>query len=576
MSAVLSFGGSVGAKDFLLTAYPGSQRPHDTSPTPTNYLYETSFQALPKQPKLPRAGLNELVWPVTGVSNYAVCRVLVPEDVAAAITAGTVVGLKLTDTRDEEVDGEPESPRSFDLYAYDRRPLVDTHEDEHHADPDATPEAPCDGWVLTLVDERFLRRGLSASDSPVASTWGALVWYYLGQAGFGFIPAISEIDDMVPPGLPAPDPSYWVSFPGESYAVLADAAALAAGLRLVVKGTGQIVVQNAEEADLERIAWLGETGRDEFTSGGQTKGDWAAPEFVALLNTAGVATSFGTGYERLGDTEPFVYPANDVSGCAPWVEEYARWLAVPRIEGDVRGFPSLPATGVVEHCVYEIAAGSTRIVSHPARYPLPTLRNGEAQVKSDGSIPVPTGSGASYDKGRFVGYVYDFFCVGGKLQKWRAADYWSSKYGPTRTAYSYLYDDGCCECGGSGSGSGSAPASNYFNLSGCSYDYPKTIYGTWTGYTGGCACFTGSFPLVWNGVDRWIGTFVGCASTVTVELAIDNPAAPTQWTRTFSSGSYTFSPSPATSSFVCGALPGGGIITVTGACIGGGTFFFSA
>ncbi len=104
----------------------------------------------------------------------------------------------------------------------------------------------------------------------------------------------------------------------------------------------------------------------------------------------------------------------------------------------------------------------------------------------------------------------------------------------------------------------------------CPNPYPTTFTGTWTSNSGTCGCFTGSFPLTWDGA-KWTGTFTGCAAgSVTVFLSISVNGF---WA--VSANSSAFNPLavgiPLTS---CGSPPDA-TFTIAGGCSGGAILSFS-
>jgi len=124
-------------------------------------------------------------------------------------------------------------------------------------------------------------------------------------------------------------------------------------------------------------------------------------------------------------------------------------------------------------------------------------------------------------------------------------------------------------CGGSGSGSGrsgSDVVGNPVIIPGNSHVYPPTIYGTWFSPTGTCGCFTGSFPLAWNGT-AWVGTFGGCAAPIVATLtpqAFSGGAA--LWFYALQSSGSIFAINSV--AVAGGSLPATGPIAVTTPCSG--------
>lgn len=106
---------------------------------------------------------------------------------------------------------------------------------------------------------------------------------------------------------------------------------------------------------------------------------------------------------------------------------------------------------------------------------------------------------------------------------------------------------------------------------GCDRPYPDTITATWSNGTGTCGCFTGSFPLTWNGT-AFVGVFTGCTAAVNVTATFSTSSL--LWGVGLSSTSYTFGPI-VTADSGCGDLPIVTDIGVTGACSGHTALTFS-
>jgi hypothetical protein len=124
-------------------------------------------------------------------------------------------------------------------------------------------------------------------------------------------------------------------------------------------------------------------------------------------------------------------------------------------------------------------------------------------------------------------------------------------------------------CGSSGSGSGrsgSDAVSAPVVIPGSGHVYPATIYGTWFSATGNCGCFTGSFPLAWDGTG-WVGNFGNCSAPVTATLtpqSFAGGAALWFYTLQASGAIFAINSVPVAS----GSLPATGDIGVTGPCSG--------
>lgn len=121
--------------------------------------------------------------------------------------------------------------------------------------------------------------------------------------------------------------------------------------------------------------------------------------------------------------------------------------------------------------------------------------------------------------------------------------------------------------------------------SGCSCAYPLTIHGTWTGAAPpACACFAGTFALVWNGTSSWVGTFVCGPNTITVSLGITCAGANATFAAIAASAGCTpLASAPQT--VACGVYPaaytmtlnaGGGANNCCGGSAGSVSLTFSA
>jgi hypothetical protein len=134
--------------------------------------------------------------------------------------------------------------------------------------------------------------------------------------------------------------------------------------------------------------------------------------------------------------------------------------------------------------------------------------------------------------------------------------------------WTYIGTNGCCACPDVPDTSGGSGEPTTVLFGGCSYPFPTTIYGTFAAGTPSpaCDCFGGSFPMAWNGLDRWVGTYTTCAAVITVSWIIDSTTTPTMWTLTITSPGSTFTFAPDTFSFACAA-----IATSAGTILTGGT-----
>jgi len=358
MAAVLR----IGSTDYDL--YFTSQDPGDhLQDVPRiNPAYLTSGLSLPPLPRFPDPRLNVVVWPVTGLSHYAVGHVLVANDTAS--TTGTSCTLEMT-------DAEADVAREMSLYILNRRPLSDTRTVLATA-PDAAVENPFDGWILTLVDARYLRRRtVRGTDAVDATTWGKLINTLGVLAGFT-MQSYSTIQALVHADFGTPNVSHWsaAALVGESAAVSADAAALACGLRLVVGIDGSVVAQKAATSDTAYAAWLTAVGRDEFSAGGIVADRYGAP---LKVECGGVEVSLPSPTPRLADTDVAVLASTDSAFRTKWVAYLSDWWAAVGVSGDMRGLVTPPPIGTVQHAEYDLPACRTRIVKHPTRYPLPLM-----------------------------------------------------------------------------------------------------------------------------------------------------------------------------------------------------------
>lgn len=358
MAAVLTIGGT--DHDLYFADIPGiAGHLHDV-PT-LNPAHVTTGLSLPPLPEFPAPRLNALFWPVTGLSHYAVGHVLVSNDTAA--TNGINCTLKLT-------DGDADTAREVVLFILNRRPLSDTRATLATA-PDAAVEDPFDGWILTLADGRYVRRRTIAHGDTIArATWGQLI-NALGVAGGFVMPSASAIQALVHADYGTPDADAWASeaLAGEGYSVAADAAAATVGLRLVVATDGTVSAQRAAESNTAYTAWLAATGRDEFKSGGIVTGAYSSPA-IAQLDGADETVP---GSHRMTDRDAGFLASSATAFRTRFATDYNDWQDATAVSADVRGFVLPPVCGTTQHVEYDLPMCDTRIVRHPARYPLPLM-----------------------------------------------------------------------------------------------------------------------------------------------------------------------------------------------------------
>ncbi len=374
MSAVLT----IGADTFDLR-FTDHAPPPLTDVSPLNPLYATSGLILPPSPKFPDPQLNALVWPVTGLSHYAYGHVLVANE--TAYTSGTACTLKLT-------DDEADTAREFSLYILDRRPFCDTRGTLTTAPANTNDGVYFDGWILTLVDPRYVRRSaIVQGDALSILTWGDLI-HDLGTLGGFTMQSASTIQALVHADFGTPNPDRWTALllEGEAYSVACDAAAASVGLRLVVSPAGTVTAQKASTATTAYTSWLSATGRDTFRHGGITTDRYTVP---SIVRCDGDDELIPAPTPRLFDTEIALLDLpGDNTFRDQWVIYYSDWTQVTAVHGDVNGFVLPPVTGAQQHAQYLLQSGITRIASHPARYPLPLNRQFNVLPGLGGAIDV--------------------------------------------------------------------------------------------------------------------------------------------------------------------------------------------
>ncbi len=355
MSAILT----ISSTDYDL--YFAPPRPQDDV-RPLNPMYKTSGLVLPPDPTFPAGDLNTLVWPVTGLSHYAYGHVLVANEVA--VTLGTTCTLKLT-------DAAADSAREFALYVLDRRPYVDTRATLGTAPASDDDGVLFDGWVLTLVDARFLRRSsIKPADAIASNTWGDLIYDLITLAGFTS-PSASAINAKVLGDFGNPTGLAWApeALQSESYSVGADAAAMAVGLRILYAPDGTVYVDTAANSETRYAAWL---SRNDWRTGGISVDRYAAP---LRVRCDGVDVNLPSPTPRLADTDVAMLDKQTTAFRTAWVQTFSDWAADTAPHGTLNGFPLPPMTGAVQHVQYRLSEGVTRVHAHPARYPLPFTRN---------------------------------------------------------------------------------------------------------------------------------------------------------------------------------------------------------
>lgn len=105
----------------------------------------------------------------------------------------------------------------------------------------------------------------------------------------------------------------------------------------------------------------------------------------------------------------------------------------------------------------------------------------------------------------------------------------------------------------------------------CATEYSRTLVVTHTGFTGGCSGYNGSVNLPWDGT-KWVGTYAAPAGNVTYDITPGVFSGGTAtWNKSYTSSAYTLSGWTGSVIVACGAVPAGGVLTLTGGCSGGGT-----
>jgi len=457
MSAILT----ISSTDYDL--YFAPPRPQDDV-RPLNPMYKTSGLVLPPDPTFPAGDLNTLVWPVTGLSHYAYGHVLVANEVA--VTLGTTCTLKLT-------DAAADSAREFALYVLDRRPYVDTRATLGTAPASDDDGVLFDGWVLTLVDARFLRRSsIKPADAIASNTWGDLIHDLITLAGFTS-PSASAINAKVLGDFGNPTGLAWApeALQSESYSVGADAAAMAVGLRILYAPDGTVYVDTAANSETRYAAWL---SRNDWRTGGISVDRYAAP---LRVRCDGDDVNLPSPTPRLADTDVAMLDKQTTAFRTAWVQTFSDWAADTAPHGTLNGFPLPPMTGAVQHVQYRLSEGVTRVHAHPARYPLPFTRNFNARP---GASAFPAGPRLN---------VVTNVCDDAYGVRTLEMVTITLPAGATVSAPWCVDAPDCCVI----------PDEETETVACCpDTPLPHTLYATVAG--------RGTFPLLWDGFNKWVAT----------------------------------------------------------------------
>lgn len=184
--------------------------------------------ARPNYPPPPRPRLNSLYWP-TGAGRWAFGLFLADAATVGQLNSSQPATLKISD---EERGGGSITPT---MHLLPPRPV-------------ASPGGEASLYLLPLVDDRYWWQFKSVGELEV-ETWSELFDALSSALGVSLLPG------AVDPDYGIPDPAEVNGRSHDNAALLLDAAAHSVGLRVIRPLSGEVILENADEAG----ALLGET-----------------------------------------------------------------------------------------------------------------------------------------------------------------------------------------------------------------------------------------------------------------------------------------------------------------------------
>lgn len=479
--------------------------------------------------------LQRLAWPVFHTARYAHAAYLIDAFTLEALRSalGSSNNAVTVSYRDN-ADPTSETPRTFDLFLVDARPLAQNDATRPLAEPDTD-----DPWVITLVDKRYYfagRTGVGQTNAWYPMSWTELFSVLSARLGISV-----AVLDAIPGGYGVPT-RRWLGSRLSSLptAHLLDAAAHATGGRIVCHPDGTFTYQRPTVTNRAVVttAHTAAVADDRHATGGLLNFNDQIPSIPAY--------ALGVFYDPLnpdcgdpislwaatggGKLDQWVTAALDVSAAGDtatpgaaitqWAQDFYAWQNVP-LDATYNGFVDVPKSAFIDAVLYDHDGDQTMrtsVLRPPLLYSSVLCKGWSCEIdipSEDGSTSGSSGSSGSGSSGGGSSVVdvdgedeegiYDMQCLDGVQVVTRGKVAHVRGNNRIRHYWYDLYDtiEGCCECPGGPSGSGGSGGSGNCTITSCD-QCPEGISTMWQ--TSDFAALgpltlvhspTGNFPCRW-------------------------------------------------------------------------------
>lgn len=439
--------------------------------------------------------LQRLAWPVFHTARYAHAAYLIDAFTLEALRSalGSSNNAVTVAYRDN-ADPTSETPRTFDLFLVDARPLAQNDVTRPLAEPDTD-----DPWVITLVDKRYYfagRTGVGQTNAWYPMSWTELFSVLSARLGISV-----AVLDAIPGGYGVPT-RRWLGSRLSSLptAHLLDAAAHATGGRIVCHPDGTFTYQRPTVTNRAVVttAHAAAVADDRHATGGLLNFNDQIPSIPAY--------ALGVFYDPLnpdcgdpislwastggGKLDQWVTAALDVSAAGDtatpgaaitqWAQDFYAWQNVP-LDATYNGFVDVPKSAFIDAVLYDHDGDQTMrtsVLRPPLLYSSVLCKGWACEIdipSEDGSTSGSSGSSGSGSSGGGSSVVdvdgedeegiYDMQCLDGVQVVTRGKVAHVRGNNRIRHYWYDLYDtiEGCCECPGGPSGSGGSGGSGNCN-----------------------------------------------------------------------------------------------------------------
>ena len=308
------------------------------------------------------AAYNTLDWPVWGLTRPAELHVLLPGDEWATLRASLDADRAVTVTFGDGINDD----QTASMYVVESVPVSDSRDA-----PAETPSGEQVLYWLTLSDGRYQWAQETYSSGAYTGTapasWGALLSDLILQATGQTVTAATI--NALTGSYPVPSVYFSsTSLRGRNVCTLTDAVAAALNLRVHVALDGTVTVQDASAAVSALSAPV-----DELNAGGYRESRTAATLNCVEYTSSGVASS-GTQAVSGGESgELTVWLPYGAGGWSTWATGYAAWSNGSIVNMGFAGFPTAPASALVDRFVVAHDDGMSWWVNDTTRVPLEML-----------------------------------------------------------------------------------------------------------------------------------------------------------------------------------------------------------